>query len=200
MKHGNFSLMKYVIFLCVLLSVTDVYAYGPCQKWYPKGIAYLPKVSECGNTAAIAAWGDYYNLFSVVVRDCNNGDRDPCHGGTNSCGTNQSSPFKVQKILTAKLKYRSRTLNGKVHCLKESGLSEVYKLVRRITVKLKNPVTSPSDVVKICLNSRTKASASISIKSVQSVRVLPVYGWTPVCATQGYLNCTLTYKAICPQY
>lgn len=191
------SLLFLVAILCLPLGA---WAFGPCSNTYPAGVAYLPNPSECGGKAAIVLWGKYTNSFSAVARDCNNNDRDPCHTEANSCGTNQSSPFKAQKILSVKLRYSGRKYAGKVHCLKESGDSEVYKLVRRITIKVTNPVRSSADLLKLCLKSRTTATRKVKILSVQSVRVLPNYGWTSVCATQGYLNCPLAYADICPQY
>ena len=192
---------KTLLLLVLILFITpSAFPFGACDDAHPKGIAYLPKVKQCGGTAAVAVWGDLYNSFSIVVRDCNNNDRDPCHKQEGSCATNQSSPFKTQKILTARLRYSGKSFGGRVHCLKESGFSEVYKLVRRITVKKVNPVRSPGDLLKLCLRSRTKASRGVRIVSVSSVRKLPTYGWTSVCATQGYLNCPIGYSDICPKY
>ena len=194
--------MRTIFLFTLLISFPSVvHAFGSCSNSYPKELVYLPKVSQCGGTAAVAVWGKLYNSFSIVVRDCNNNDRDPCHKNETSCGTNQSSPFKAQKILTARLSYRKKSYQAKVHCLKESGFSEVYKLVRRLTVKITNPVRSSKDLLKLCLSSRTKPTRSgVKITSVLSVRKLPNYGWTSVCATQGYLNCSIKYADICPKY
>lgn len=167
----------------------------------PEGMSYLPSVPVCNGKAAVVLAGRYFNSFSVVVRDCNNNDRDPCHTHIGSCGTNQSSPFKVQKIYQATILDKGRKKRAKVHCLREAGNSNVYKLVRRITVKLRNPAPRPQDIAKVCLRTRTRAVRAVTIVSTWGGRAVgSADGYTAACRTQGYLNCSIEYEDICPKY
>ncbi len=186
--------------IALLLFVPSAMAFGPCKSKMPVGISYLPEVEVCGGKAAIVLTGKYYGSFSAVVRDCNNNDRDPCHPGVGSCGTNQSSPFKVQKVVNAVVLDGGKTKRARIQCLKEKGDSEVYKLVRRTTIKLRNPIRSDKDIVKICLRSRIKAVNDVQIVSTSTERPASNEGYNSACKTQGYLNCDYSYQAICPQY
>ena len=190
-----------VLFAALLLPFSSASAFGPCVEKIPNDVAYSPSLKECGNRAAIILAGRYYNSFSAVVRDCNNNDRDPCNKGETSCGTNRSSPFKVQrKLVGTGLFTRSNKIKKiRIHCLREAGTSEVYKLVRRMTIKLKNPVRSPADVAKLCLKTRTLEINPVEVVTAKVERFSPNAGSTAVCATQGYLDCDISYEAICAQ-
>lgn len=180
--------------LIVLASAQSALAFGPCQRVMPQDVGYLPSVNACGGRAAIVLSGRYYNAFSVVLRACDNGDRDPCYKNLDSCGTNASSPFKVQTTLNAKVRRSpsGQTFQAKIHCLKETGSSKVYRLVRRLTIKRVNPVVNPSsDVLKICLSSRTLASNPVEIVSVGSARPAGNTGFNRNCLRQKYLGCNL---------
>ncbi len=196
------NLRSILLFLVVCLSPTASFAFGPCSKVVPDGVSFLPSVRECGGKAAVAVYGKFKNSYSVVVRDCNNDDRDPCNKGPESCGSNFSSPYKAQKIVPVKLQKvgTSRVQPGKLFCLKERGNSEIYKLVRRITIKLVNPVRKPADLPKICLSSRTKATRPVTILESGSARSVASTGYTPVCDSQRYLACDISYANICPKY
>lgn len=193
-------LMRTIFALALFLAPFTALAFGPCNQTSPEGVSYLPSVRACGGKAAIVTFGKYVNAFSAVVRDCNNNDRDPCNKGVTSCASNYSSPFKAQKVLSGVIKSKGHNKSAKIFCLKESGSSNIYKLVRRMTIKLRNPVTSPSHVLKICLSSRTTAKNSIKIVSTHSPRSISSIGYSAVCKNQSYLACSTTYKAICPQY
>lgn len=190
----------YFIFSIIISTPLNVFAFGGCSKDFPSEISWLPSVSACGNKAAVVVFGKFYNSFSVVVRDCNNDDRDPCNKGPSSCGSNESSPYKAQKIVRAKIKKGSRIRDARLFCLKESGSSKIYELVRRITIKLKDPVKKPQDVAKVCLNSRTKAINEVEIISTSVQKNIAKTGFSPVCLSQDYLACSITYENICPAY
>ncbi len=179
-------------------------AFGPCLKKMPKEVSYIPKLAQCGGKAAVVVAGSFYNSFSIVARDCANGDRDPCHRQIGGCGTNASSPFKVQKIINASVVPlgagpKVEAVPANIHCLKEAGDSLVYKLlVRRITIKLRNPARNPNDIAKICLPSRAKAINPIEIRRVGAARgINDSLGITRACYTQGYLNCPFYKSHLC---
>jgi|GEM_PF-5331584 len=164
------------------------------KKQFPAGVSYLPSVSQCDGKAAIVLSADLKNSFSVVVRACDNGDRDPCYNylGERSCGTNASSPFKVQKTIDAIIERQGVQSSAKIHCLKETGSSKVYKMVRRLTIKRVNPVRNPSrDVYKICLPSRTRAFNDITIVSTGNEKLAGNTGFNAACLSQKYLGCDL---------
>lgn len=194
-----------VIALISVLSVfayaTSAFAFGPCQSRWPEEVSYHPIAKVCGGKAAVVVSGRYLNAFSIVARDCANGDRDPCHRGVGGCGTAYSSPFKVQKIVRAQVERDSdgKLIEANIHCLKEAGTSAVYKLlVRRITIKVNNPVRSPADVLKLCLSDRAKIIHKMNMVKIRSQRVPFInYGWTPICSTQGYLNCPYQKSRLC---
>lgn len=208
MKYSSikYSVMKFSSIIIavglILLLSTPSFAFGPCSNIVPEGVSFLPSVDECGGKAAVAVYGKFKNSYSVVVRDCNNDDRDPCNKGASSCGSNFSSPYKSQKIVPVKLQKvgSNRLQAGRLFCLKERGDSAVYKLVRRITIKLVNPVRRPADLPKICLKSRTKATRPVTIVESAAARNIASTGYTSVCKTQRYLACDVSYANICPQY
>lgn len=183
------------------ISISSAFAFGPCQWAWPKEIAYYPTAKVCGGKAAVAVTGRYINSFSIVARDCANGDRDPCHRQVGGCGTNASSPFKVQKIVRASVERESdnQVVEANIHCLKEAGTSQVYRLlVRRITIKVRNPVRSSSDILKLCLPNRGKIIHPMNLVKVRSQRVpADTLGITPACYTQGYLNCPYQKSHLC---
>ncbi len=189
-RYFNFFLL-----IAILGFPHSTWAFGPCLPWMPEGVSYLPNVAACGNKAAVVLTGPYYNAFSVVLRDCQNGDRDPCHRQVGSCGTNASSPFKVQKILTASIKRKNKVLPAQIHCLKERGDAQVYNIVRRITIKLRNPASTPSDLLKLCLNNRKAVFNNVSIVSIRSSRPAVDLGWNSACIHQPYLGCN--YSKVC---
>jgi len=186
--------------LFVLIRFNDALAFGPCENKMPKEVSYFPALEECEGNAGVVLTGRFLKSFSVVVRDCNNNDRDPCHTSVKSCGTNQSSPFKVQRTLSALVSRKGKSMKAAIHCLKESGESEVYKLVRRMTIKLRDPVRGPQDVAKICLSNRVKVSNPVEILSVSVAKEAGMTGFNSFCRTQQYLSCDYSYKAICPAY
>lgn len=179
----------------------SAYAFGPCSRLFPDDVSYLPELNECGGKAAIILADTLKNSFSVVVRMCDNGDRDPCNKGLNSCGTNASSPFKVQKKIQAVINREGTLYPATIHCLKERGDSTVYRMVRRMTIKRVNPVrNTATDVLKICLPSRTRARNPVTIVSTGRVTRPGNTGYTPACDTQKYLGCDLNaaLNKICP--
>lgn len=110
-------------------------------------IGYRPSVLECNGNAAILLRGRYRNAYSVVVR--RNGqynDRDPHN---TSCGTNRCSPYKVQK--------RIELPEYEVNCLGDSGYSDYFVPVTRISVKFTAQVTNSSDTSQFqqyCLHNK----------------------------------------------
>ena len=191
---------KYVLPLYLVTIPNLAFAFGPCTNDFPKEISWLPNVTECGGKAAVVVFGEFYKSFSVVVRDCNNDDRDPCNKGPSSCGSNASSPYKAQSIIRAKVKQGTRVRDARLFCLKESGDSEIYKLVRRITIKLKDPVTSSKDVAKVCLKTRVRAVNKVEIISTSVSKDISSTGYSRVRAAQPYLACSVKYEDICPSY
>jgi hypothetical protein len=185
-----------------VLMAANAYAFGPCTDRVPDGLSYLPSVQACGGRAAIVVYGKFRNSFSAVVRDCNNDDRDPCNKGPQSCGSNFSSPYKAQSIVPVRLQRvgSTRVQAGRLFCLKERGDSEVYKLVRRMTIKLVDPVRKPSDVAKVCLKTRTRAVRPVRIVDVAPARSIASTGFSAVCESQRYLACNISYERICPRY
>lgn len=175
-------------------------AFGPCTNRFPEGLSYSPSLEACDGKAAVILFGPLRNSFSAVVRDCNNNDRDPCHSGPTSCATNASSPFKAIKIVRGKVSRNDRQYDATIHCMRERGDSEVYKLVRRITVKRVNPVRKSSDVLKVCLRTRTSAVRPVTVVSTTSFRIPGNTGFNNACRTQGYLNCSIAYEDVCPAY
>lgn len=178
-----------------------VFAFGSCSKQFPADVSYVPSMAACGGDAAIVLSGDLKNSFSVVVRACDNGDRDPCYKSLNACATNSSSPFKVQKTIDAVIDRDGVQMSAKIHCLKEPGTSLVYKMVRRLTIKRVNPVRNPArDVYKICLPSRTRAKNPFTLVSTGSVTLAGNTGYNPSCVTQRYLGCDLNaaLARVCP--
>lgn len=193
------AIVAAVSVLTVLPSTS--FAFGPCSAAMPKEMSYYPRVRACGGTAGIVLSGSLLNSFSVVVRACDNGDRDPCYTNVNACATNASSPFKVQKIVNAVIKRDGQQVLAKIHCLKEPGDSKVYKMVRRLTIKRVNPVRNPlTDVLKICLPSRTRARNKIELVSTGSVTNAGNTGFNQACLTQKYLGCNLdlALQRVCP--
>lgn len=183
-----------VVAISVFFAPHTASAFGPCKKQFPAGVSYLPSVSQCDGKAAIVLSADLKNSFSVVVRACDNGDRDPCYNylGVRSCGTNASSPFKVQKTIDAVIERQGVQTSAKIHCLKEAGNSKVYKMVRRLTIKRVDPVRNPAkDVYKICLPSRTRAFNEVTIVSTGAVKLAGSTGFNAACPSQRYLGCDL---------
>ena len=185
----------------VIFLIPDIgLAFGPCQWRMPPDVSYVPTLDVCNGKAAVVVTGAYYNSFSIVARDCANGDRDPCHRHFGSCGTNYSSPFKVQKIVNAWVKRTKseKLMKANIHCLKEAGTSLIYRLmVRRITIKLRNPVRKPSDIVKLCIGNSKAMINPVAVSRVISARGLDNFGWAPVCRTQGYLDCPYHKSSLC---
>ena len=195
--------MNKLFLLSILFLVsTNLFAFGTCSNKFPSDVSFLPEVEACGGKAAIVVMGKFYTTFSAVVRDCNNDDRDPCNKGPKSCGSNESSPYKAQSIIRAQVKQGEKIRNARLFCMKESGNSEIYKgIVRRITIKLKDPVTKPADVAKICLKSRSVATNPVEIVSVLVSKDISKTGYTSTpCSTQAYLACDTSYAKICPGY
>ena len=174
-------------------------AFAPCSPFFPDGLGYIPSVSQCNGRAGIVVWGELKNAFSVVVRDCKNNDRDPCNKSDASCGSNFSSPFKAQSIIpvTIQRQGQNRVRQARLFCMKERGDSEVYKLVRRITIKKVNPVRRDSDIARICLSTRTRAVRPLTIVSAGTPRSIAGTGFSPVCNSQPYLACDFSYERIC---
>jgi hypothetical protein len=127
-----------------LLASTQAFAFGPCSRTFPKNVSYIPELEQCGGKAAIILSESLRNSFSVVVRACDNSDRDPCYKNVDSCGTNASSPFKAQKTIQATINREGEILPAKIFCLKERGDTNVYRMVRRMTIKRVNPVRNPT--------------------------------------------------------
>jgi hypothetical protein len=79
---------------------------------------------------------------------------------------------------------------ARVHCFKERGDAVVYRLVRRTTVKMRDPVREPSDIWKICLKSRTKAIRLVTVTKVLAQKIpADGTGYNSSWDTQGYLDC-----------
>lgn len=140
----NLSYVSILISLFLGLS-SQAFAFGPCLSDVPETVAYRPTLRECAGNAAVILSGDLKDSFSVVVRDAKNSDRDP---RDLTCEFNWCSPFKVHKVI--------KDSDATIHCLGASGSSPLYDTVRRITIKVKNPVKDRNkDILKYCLNSRT---------------------------------------------
>ena len=192
------------IFFLALLSLvipSFAFAFGPCKNAWPTGVSYVPSLAQCGGKSAAIMYGNFINSFSVVVRACDNGDRDPCYKNINACATNASSPFKVQKTMPARIEVRGRVLPAKIFCFKEAGNSEIYKAVRRMTSKRVDPVRNPeTDVFKLCLNSRTAVRNPVTLISVGKASGVGNTGYNAQCRTQQYLGCNIpaVIKKVCP--
>jgi hypothetical protein len=201
MKFSKVWMVGLVAFGCALVSPRNALAFGPCATTFPKEVSYIPELAQCGGKAAIILSGKLKNAFSVVVRACDNGDRDPCHKNADSCGTAQSSPFKVQKTIDARIMQGGEEVPAKIHCLKEKGTSSVYRMVRRLTIKRVDPVRNPrTDVFRICLPSRIRARNPVVITRTGAVVKAGGTGYNANCRTQHYLGCDLdeALKRICP--
>jgi hypothetical protein len=158
-------------------------------------------LDQCDGKAAIILSQSLRNSFSVVLRACDNGDRDPCYKNADSCGTNASSPFKVQKTIQATINREGEIMPAKIFCLKERGDSNVYRMVRRMTIKRVNPVRNPTkDLFKICLSSRIRARNPVTIVSTGTISGVGNTGYNASCATQRYLGCDINaaVNRICP--
>ena len=203
MCRSSTRIARLVIAFTALLFSKSAFAFGPCDGTFPRGVSYEPALAECGGKAAIILSGKFLNSFSVVARACDNGDRDPCYKNDDSCGTNSSSPFKMQKTIEAVIQGSDSSVPAKIHCLKEAGDSKVFKMVRRITIKRRDPVLNPAtDVFRLCLPSRTVARRPVTILSVGREKPATNFGYTPSCATQKYLGCNLdkAIERICPAH
>jgi len=184
------SLRASFIGISLALYPCAVFAFGPCSAKMPAEVSYIPDLPQCSRKAAVIVTGKLRESFSIVVRGCDNGDRDPCHRKANECASNASSPFKVQKILNAVVLKGGKQVDAKIHCLKEKGSHAVYKMVRRITIKRVNPVVNVStDVLKICLSSRTRTKNEVKVISSRSYRYTGNVGGSAVCSKQEYLSC-----------
>ena len=98
-------------------------------------VGYRPSLFECNGNAAVLLRGSLRNNYSVVVR--RNGqfnDRDPLNP---SCGTNRCSPYKTQKKIELP--------DYQVNCLGDSGYSDYYTPVERISIKFTGEISNPND-------------------------------------------------------
>lgn len=111
-------------------------------------VGFRPSLFECNGNSAVLMRDALRNNYSVVVRrDGQFNDRDPQNP---TCGTNQCSPYKTQK--------RIELPDYQVNCLGDSGFSETYLGVKRISVKFSARVTNSADESQFqqyCLNSKT---------------------------------------------
>ena len=201
MRNSHSLSLLSIAIVVFILGASDASAFGPCSRSFPKELSYYPTMSQCGGKAALIVTGRLKDSFSLVVRACDNGDRDPCFTSIHSCGTNASSPFKVQKTIEAIVDKDGEQVPAKIHCLKEPGTSQVYRMVRRITIKRVNPVRNPStDVLRICLPSRTKVVNQLTIVSTGRVTNAGGTGYNSSCQTQRYLGCNIeeAIQRVCP--
>lgn len=138
-----FTLMtSLLIILAPTISPAKASAAQPaCMQRVPPTVKYRPSLPQCGGKAAVILSGKYLRAFSVVVRDHKGNDRDPLNP---ECAENLCSPFKEH--------HRLRLSGANVHCLGASGDSQVYKTVRRVTIKKTNPVRDIyRDIDRFCL-------------------------------------------------
>ena len=194
--------MKKLICIFVILFTLNANALGPCFPIQTADVAYLPKLKACDNKAAVVLSGKFLSSFSVVTRDCNNNDRDPCYkhlGEDGSCASNYSSPFKAIKKIRARVLVNKVRKTGMIYCFRESGNSQVYRdLVRRITIKRRNPVVSDKDIVRLCLPDRSKATTKVRVNKIMSQQNLGGVGFSAKqCLGQQYLACDTSYCSIC---
>jgi hypothetical protein len=128
-----------------------------CPEDVPAGIVYRPAVTECNGDAAAILFGEYEDIFSIVVRDTQNRDRWPeagsGYGGCSADLANSSSPpnrcsaFKVQD------KFATPDGNATVHCFGESGYSEIFSDVSRLTIKFDDdPFSSDDTIGRYCIS------------------------------------------------
>jgi hypothetical protein len=184
-----------------LILAPNALAFAPCSYKMPEGVSYLPNVQACRGKAAIVLSGRFKNSFSAVLRTCKNGDRDPCYPDTDTCATNTSSPFKMQKTWDAIIERKGVQQKAKIHCLKERGESFVYKMVRRITIKRVNPVRNAStDILRLCLPSRIEPRNVVTVISTSNPKKAGLSGYNSACEDQSYLACNLADKLneVCP--
>lgn len=119
-----------------------------CNPDVPTTVGYRPSSFECNGGAAVLLSDNQRNNYSVVVR--RNGafnDRDP---NNPSCGTNECSPYKTQKIIELP--------EYQVNCLGDSGFSSTYNGVNRISIKYFAQIADandPSQFEQYCLTSTT---------------------------------------------
>ena len=109
-------------------------------------IGYRPSLFECNGAAAILLRGHLRDSYSVVVRRGNHAqfnDRDPNNTG---CALAECSPYKVQKKIELP-EYR-------ISCLGDSGYSDSFATVTRISVKFSAAVSDsldPSQFQQYCI-------------------------------------------------
>jgi len=137
-----------ILILQTSIAQADVKVSGSdCVPPVPE-VGYRPSLFECNGNAAILLRGSFRSAYSVVVRrDGQFNDRDPLNP---SCATNRCSPFKVQK--------RIELPEYEVNCLGETGYSDNYTQVNRISIKFRADISNaldPSQFQQYCLNSRT---------------------------------------------
>ena len=113
-------------------------------------VGYRPSLFECNGNAAILLRGKLRNNYSVVVRTIGQfNDRDPKNP---SCGTNRCSPYKTQK--------RIELPEYQVNCLGDSGFSDYFNTVTRISIKFTALVSNPTDSSQFeqyCLDDKQSA-------------------------------------------
>ena len=146
--------MKYLVIrrsllvatLLHLVSVSSASAFARCEEDVPSDVAYSPGMVECYGNAAIILRGSYRGAFSVVVRDGNNSDRNP---KLSDCEYNWCSPYKVHKVV--------ETDEGRINCLGMPGSARLMRAIRRVTIKMRNPVQDKSkDILRYCISSSTE--------------------------------------------
>ncbi len=190
-----------ILFIFLLFSITNsAFALGSCFPIETDEVIYAPTVAECNHKAGVFLSGNFYDSFSVVFRDCNNNDRDPCYKylGASSCGSNYSSPFKAISKKTVRVSINGEGRYAQLYCFRESGKSDIFdEIVRRITVKLKNPVVSDNDLRRYCLPDRDMRSQKIRVRRVYATDDIAGTGYSAVCNSQQYLACETSYCSIC---
>ena len=132
------------IVYCCLVLASPAMAILPCKEDIPDELAYRPSMSVCYGNAAIIFRGSLKSAFSVVVRDGNNNDMNP---SLPNCEYSWCSPYKVHKVVESD--------GEKINCLGMSGSSEMFKAVRRITVK--TFINGKKNIDRYCLRSATES-------------------------------------------
>lgn len=147
---GSFVYSLFIsLAICLAPCASQALSTRTCNPKVPKEIKYRPSYQQCDGNAAILLSGRFRNIFSVVVKKVDHGDRLG-----NQCADAKCSPFKAQKQFT---KNGVRTV-----CLGASGHSKVFNgtdpflgyssafVVKWISIKLKNSGRI-SDVLIYCL-------------------------------------------------
>lgn len=128
-----------------------------CAYDVPSSVRYRPAVAECNGKAAAILSGRLLDSFSIVVRDSQNRDRWPeagsGYGGCNASLASSENPPNSCSAFKVQDKFLIADGSARVYCFGESGYSDLFRDVVRLTVKLNDvPGSNDDDIERYCLN------------------------------------------------